>query len=308
MRMPDSMGHLVAVGMWWLRRGGVAFIVVCSLVTLSPLLLVIAIAIPIDDWGPVLFCQRRIGQHGRPFGLYKFRKFRADSDCTGLAVTLRDDPRLTRVGWLLERTKLDELPQLWNILCGHMAFVGPRPESLHFAQCFSGSFREVLEHRPGLFGPSQALFRNELAMYPADCDPDLYYRTVLFPRKAQIDLAYYGRRTASGDIKWLLQGLLATFMGIRNVEQSEPQAQTSFGAERWEAVSSIPSQRPIASARDATVLEDACRLAGVLMAPDAVGSAPRWNPVGILLRHAQHALPSAEAGRRDFVSRRLERG
>ena len=95
-------------------------------------------AIRIDSRGPILYSQMRIGQGGRPFRLYKFRKFHHQAPVAGGALTVANDPRLTRVGWFLERTKLDELPQLWNIVRGEMSVVGPRPETPHFADCFVG--------------------------------------------------------------------------------------------------------------------------------------------------------------------------
>lgn len=192
-----------------------AMLAALALLLLSPLFLLIAAAIVAENRGPVFFSQARLGQHGTPFRLYKFRKFYADGRGSGGALTLSNDRRLTRVGRFLERTKLDELPQLWNILRGEMALVGPRPESLHFADCFDGPFLEVLDYRPGLFGPSQTLFRNESAMYPNMCDPELFYRTTLFPAKARIDLAYYRSRSAAGDVKWLLRSILATCSGLR---------------------------------------------------------------------------------------------
>ena len=103
------------------------------LVCLAPIVLLIAMAIRIDSRGPILYSQMRIGQGGRPFRLYKFRKFHHQAPVAGGALTVANDPRLTRVGWFLERTKLDELPQLWNIVRGEMSVVVPRPETPHFA-------------------------------------------------------------------------------------------------------------------------------------------------------------------------------
>lgn len=114
---------------------------------------------------------------------------------------------MTRVGRVLERTKLDELPQLWNIVLGNMAFVGPRPETENFADCFTGPFEHVLDYIPGLFGPSQALFRNEGAIFPENCDPHDFYRRVLFPAKAGVDLSYYPQRTVASDAAWILCGI-----------------------------------------------------------------------------------------------------
>jgi lipopolysaccharide/colanic/teichoic acid biosynthesis glycosyltransferase len=91
---------------------------------------------------------------------------------------------MTRVGRILERCKLDELPQIWNVLRGDMSIVGPRPETTEFANCFTGRFVQVLDYRPGLFGPNQAIFSRENALYPSDEEPHEFYRNVLFPIKA----------------------------------------------------------------------------------------------------------------------------
>lgn len=193
-----------------------------GLVVLAPFMSAVAISIRLDSRGPALFRQLRLGRDGRPFYLYKFRKF---EDCvdTGRAVTLKNDPRMTRIGRLLERTKLDELPQLWNILIGDMSLVGPRPETLNFADCFREGYRGVLDYTPGLFGPSQTMFRNESVLYPADRDPEEFYRAVLFPAKARIDLIYFTRRSILSDIRWVIRGILAVLRskGVKSVDDAE---------------------------------------------------------------------------------------
>lgn len=210
------------------RRTLDAALALAVLVELAPVLLLIAVMIRIESPGPALFRQVRLGRGGRLFRLYKFRKFRHEADTAGRAVTLKGDPRMTRIGRLLERAKLDELPQLWNILVGNMALVGPRPETLNFADCFHDGYWKVLDYTPGLFGPSQAMFRNESSLYPPDRDPHEFYRTVLFPAKARIDLRYYPRRTMMSDIGWIIRGVLAVLglpvfrgRGLNSVEAAE---------------------------------------------------------------------------------------
>ena len=112
---------------------------------------------------------------------------------------------------MLERTKLDELPQLWNILVGEMALVGPRPESLAFADCFDGSYRRALDYKPGIFGPCQVIFRHESDLYEPGRDPEEFYRQTLFPLKASVDLAYFPSRTMMSDARWAVQSVLAVF-------------------------------------------------------------------------------------------------
>lgn len=178
-------------------------------ITFAPLMLLIALALLLEGGRPVLFVQTRIGAGARPFRMYKFRKFDVRCSPHGLALTMVGDSRMTTIGRFLAVTKFDELPQLWNVLKGEMAIVGPRPESLAFADCFRGGFEAVLQYKPGLLGPSQVLFRHEAHFFPRSVDPILFYREVLFPAKAGIDLSYYPQRTIASDIAWMVRGFLA---------------------------------------------------------------------------------------------------
>lgn len=193
------------------RRCLDCLVALVALICLAPMLAIIALAIWIDSDGPIFFSQVRLGRGAQHFRLHKFRKFHERDQPGGLAVTLSSDPRMTRIGRVLERTKLDELPQLWNILVGEMALVGPRPESLPFADCFNSIYSGVLDYRPGIFGPCQAVFRNEKLFYGLAGDPEEFYRTVLFPLKAQIDLAYFPSRNMISDAEWTLRSVLAVF-------------------------------------------------------------------------------------------------
>lgn len=130
-------------------RRSVDIIFVCAaMFLLAPVILVVTLAIWIEGGRPILFSQLRLGQKGRPFRMYKFRKFRPDCDDRGCPLTMQADGRLTRVGRLLAVGKLDELPQLWNVLRGDMSFVGPRPESLAFADCFRNGFEKFTNTSP----------------------------------------------------------------------------------------------------------------------------------------------------------------
>jgi lipopolysaccharide/colanic/teichoic acid biosynthesis glycosyltransferase len=182
---------------------------------LAPVMLIVAIAIWIESGGPILFSQLRLGQHGRPFRMYKFRKFRPDCDNHGCPLTIEEDDRLTAVGRVLAASKLDELPQLWNVLRGDMSLVGPRPESLAFTDCFRNGFEKVLDHRPGLFGPCQVMFRHESKLFPIGIAPVEFYRQVLFPAKAKVDLAYFSQRTLISDLGWILRGVWMIAAGSR---------------------------------------------------------------------------------------------
>jgi lipopolysaccharide/colanic/teichoic acid biosynthesis glycosyltransferase len=194
-----------------------------ALMLLLPLLIIISLAILVELGRPIFFVQTRLGLNGKHFEMYKFRKFRQVRDIDGLPLTMKKDPRMSRVGNFLAQTKFDELPQLYNIFRGEMSFVGPRPESLEFADCFTVSDRAVLEYRPGIFGPSQATFRNECSMYPPMSDPIQYYRAVLFPAKIKIDMSYYQTRTIMSDLKWMTFTMLSVVgVGIKPDEDLAP--------------------------------------------------------------------------------------
>jgi lipopolysaccharide/colanic/teichoic acid biosynthesis glycosyltransferase len=178
-------------------------------IVFSPLMLLIALALFLEGGRPIFFAQTRVGAGAQPFRMYKFRKFDVRCDTNGLALTMAGDSRMTTIGRILAVTKFDELPQLWNVFRGEMAIVGPRPESLAFAGCFRGGFEAVLQYKPGLLGPTQVLFRHEAHCYPQSVDPHLFYREVLFPAKARMDLSYYPQRTIVSDFVWMVRGFLA---------------------------------------------------------------------------------------------------
>lgn len=172
-------------------------------------MILIALAILAESGGPVLFRQTRLGLGGRSFTMYKFRKFHRAAGPDGSPLTLHEDPRMTAVGRILMASKLDELPQLWNVIRGDMAVIGPRPESLAFADCFRNGFEKILDHKPGLLGPCQILFRNESALFVPGMDPRQFYRDVLFPTKARVDLAYFQSRTLVSDLGLIARGVVA---------------------------------------------------------------------------------------------------
>ncbi|SRR5579871_229993 len=205
-RVAGAPNHGTGIGT---RRVLDVVIAIIGLALLAPVMMLVCIAIWLDSGGPIFFSQVRLGQSGKGFRIYKFRKFHRESGATGCGVTIKDDRRMTRLGRFLTRTKLDELPQLWNVIKGDMTIVGPRPESAIFKDCVTCEYLSVLEHKPGIFGPNQCYFRNEGALYPEGADPERFYREVLFPLKARIDFAYFSHRTTWTDIGWVIRGLLA---------------------------------------------------------------------------------------------------
>lgn len=181
-----------------------------GLVLLSPLLLALALAIKLDSPGPVFFRARRVGRHAQEFSLYKFRSMVADAEKRGPGITAAGDQRVTRVGRFLRRTKLDELPQLINVLKGEMSLVGPRPEDPRYVALYTPEQRRVLEVRPGITSAASLAFRHEEQLL-AGPDWEQVYRTQVMPAKLAIDLAYLERRTLSGDLKLILQTIAAVF-------------------------------------------------------------------------------------------------
>lgn len=164
----------------------------CTLVgltILSPVFAVVAILIKLDDGGPVLYRQRRVGRGGRPFLMYKFRSMRERADQGG-PLTVGADPRITRVGEWIRRFKVDELPQLFNVLAGEMTLVGPRPEVEQFVDLYSAEQRRVLDLTPGITDPASIRFWDESRLLAEAADAERYYVTRIMPEKVRIQLAY----------------------------------------------------------------------------------------------------------------------
>jgi lipopolysaccharide/colanic/teichoic acid biosynthesis glycosyltransferase len=162
---------------------------------------VIALAIKISSPGTVFYRQKRMGRGGRPFFLYKFRSM-ANTE-RGAQVTVDGDPRITAVGRVLRRWKLDELPQLYNILRGDMSVVGPRPEVERFVQSYTAEQRLVLEQTPGLAGLAQLVYPHEADLLRGCDDPEEAYMRYLLPKKIAVDLQYEQNRTFWSDMRLL---------------------------------------------------------------------------------------------------------
>ena len=171
----------------------------CLLLIISlPILAVAAVAIKIDSEGTVFFCQARMGRRFRCFALFKLRTMRIFVD--GSAYTLGEDPRITRVGQWLRRTKVDELPQLWNVLRGEMSMVGPRPVIPELAIEFRQEYNRLLEVRPGLTDPATLKYCREVELLALVSDPLLYFKTVITPDKLRISAAYLDRANLLSDL------------------------------------------------------------------------------------------------------------
>lgn len=185
------------------------FDMVCAalgLLVLSPVLLVCALLVGLTSPGGVLFRQERIGKDGVPFTIYKFRSMRKDN--AGLKISTSRDTRITPVGRVLRKTKLDELPQLWNVLKGDMSFVGPRPEVREYTDLYTPEQRQVLLLRPGITGLASIRYRNENELLTASDDPNRTYIEEIMPAKLALDLEYIPRACVSYDIKLILETLV----------------------------------------------------------------------------------------------------
>ena len=178
-----------------------------GLVILAPAFVVIALVIRSTSPGPAFFRQVRIGCEGRPFSIFKFRTMRVDAELVGGQLTVGADPRVTRVGAFLRRHKLDELPQLFNVVRGEMGLVGPRPEVPRYVAHYDERQRRVLQVRPGITDPASVAFKDENAMLVASADPEATYLTELMPAKLEMNLAYLERRTLWTDIAVILRTL-----------------------------------------------------------------------------------------------------
>jgi lipopolysaccharide/colanic/teichoic acid biosynthesis glycosyltransferase len=169
----------------------------------GPLLLALALAARLETPGPVFYRAERMGVGGHPFKCMKLRTMRADRSDHGPSVTSGRDPRVTRVGGVLRRFRLDELPQLWNVARGQMRFVGPRPEDPRFVDLDRPLHREVFTAAPGIAGLTQLVYHDEGRLLDDAADPDAHYRDRILPGKLAIDAAYLRHRSAKLDL-WIL--------------------------------------------------------------------------------------------------------
>lgn len=183
-----------------------AFDILCSflgLTVLSPVLLVVSVLVAVTSPGGVFFRQERIGKDGKPFRIFKFRSMRKDN--AGLKITTGNDSRITPVGRFLRKSKIDELPQLINVLVGDMSFVGPRPEVADYVNLYTPYQRQVLQVRPGITGLASIRFRNENDLLTASDDPNRTYIEQIMPKKIELDLEYIPHASVFYDIKLIIQ-------------------------------------------------------------------------------------------------------
>ena len=180
-----------------------------ALCVLWPVFLLIALAIVIDDPGPVFYRQVRVGRGGRPFRIFKFRTMVVDADKKGLSITVGRDSRITRVGAFLRKTKLDELAQLLNVLCGQMSFVGPRPEVPRYVELYTPYQRQVLLVRPGMTDYASIAYRNENDLLAGADDPEKMYIETIMPDKIELNMKYLREISPLADLRLILKTVIA---------------------------------------------------------------------------------------------------
>lgn len=171
-----------------------------GLLLLFPLFLLLALLVKLSSPGPVFYHGLRVGRRGRPFKMLKFRTMVADAEARGLPLTVGGDSRITGVGRFLRNAKLDELPQLWNVLKGEMSLVGPRPEAQKYVDLYTDDQRKVLEIRPGITDPASIKYRNENEILAAAVDPEKAYIANIMPDKVRLNLSYASRASVLSDL------------------------------------------------------------------------------------------------------------
>jgi len=177
-----------------------------------PLFAVVGILIKIDSTGPVFFRQERIGRNFERFAIFKFRTMVLDAEKKGLSITSNTDKRVTRVGKILRKLKMDELPQLINVLRGDMSLVGPRPEVERYVELYKKDYREILKVRPGITDVSSILYRDEEGVLGDQADPESYYVRVVLPQKIKLSQEYLKKSSFSHDVKLILKTLFRVFL------------------------------------------------------------------------------------------------
>lgn len=176
-----------------------------GIIILSPIFALAAFLVKFSSPGPIIYSQERVGLHGRLFQLFKFRSMVDKADQLGTSVTTGKDPRITRIGKILRKTKLDELPQLWNVMRGDMSFVGPRPDVPEIVNNYNLEMRRILEVRPGITSNATLHLRNEEELLSLARDPDRAYEEIFIPAKVQLAMEHIEKKSFLFDFKILLQ-------------------------------------------------------------------------------------------------------
>ncbi|MFQ3549189.1 MAG: sugar transferase [Armatimonadota bacterium] len=181
---------------------------ILGLIIIFPLLIIVSILIKIDDKGPIFFRQERVGYKGKPFKMWKFRTMVVNAEKKGLQLTIGKDPRITRVGNLLRKSKIDELPQLFNVIAGEMSLVGPRPEVPYYVAMYDDNQRKVLDIMPGITDPSSIEYRDESELLSKSDDSERTYIEEIMPEKIRLNLEYAQKANVFRDFVVIVKTLL----------------------------------------------------------------------------------------------------
>jgi lipopolysaccharide/colanic/teichoic acid biosynthesis glycosyltransferase len=215
-----------------MKRGVDILAAAVGLLFLAPLFVVVSVLIKTDSSGPVFFRQERIGKGFRPFGIYKFRTMVRDAPLRGGALTATGDPRITRVGKILRRTKIDELPQLINVLIGDMSLVGPlRPEVRQYVDLFQKEYESILTVRPGITDPASLKRPDEQAVLAAFENPEAEYIERLLPEKLRLGKEYLQRSSLVFDLTLIAKTLLVLIIRKNPWAEKSPLGRAPFSQE-----------------------------------------------------------------------------
>lgn len=174
---------------------------IISLIVLSPILLIISILIKLDSKGPILFIQGRVGKNNKDFNIYKFRTMKVESNKKGLLTLGNNDSRVTKIGYFLRRYKIDEFPQLINVIKGDMSFVGPRPELRYYVNFYNEDDMKIFKVRPGITGLASLKYRNEVELLKAAKNPEAFFIKTIIPDKLKYNKEYIKKRNFFFDLK-----------------------------------------------------------------------------------------------------------
>ena len=182
---------------------------VSAIFLLFPFFLLVSFLIVIDSGFPIFFLQKRIGRGAKEFNIIKFRTMKTNNE--NITITVSDDSRITRIGKYLRKTKIDELPEILNVLFGQMSFVGPRPDVKGYADKLKGANRKILALRPGITGPASLKYYNEEYILSQKSNPKKYNDEVIFPDKVKINMDYFHNRSFFLDLKIIFATIFRVF-------------------------------------------------------------------------------------------------
>ncbi|MCY3744074.1 MAG: sugar transferase [Candidatus Poribacteria bacterium] len=203
----DSPDVIIASKSAWVKRTFDLVFAIIALLLLSPLFFLGSLLAKLQSKGPVFYKAKRVGKHETLFEMYKFRTMIVNADTLGGSLTTYRDTRITPIGRFLRWTKLDELPNLINVIKGEMSLIGPRPEAPDYVKHYTEIQKQVLQVKPGMTGPSQLANRDEEEKLKGQQDAEHYYITELMPKKLALDLHYVATQSIASDIGWLLKTL-----------------------------------------------------------------------------------------------------